>query len=168
MDGEQQKQHKNIEQSEIELLIMNPSSPYAGTHSHCGACDKGLQPIWVAAKPSTPWWGTLLVCMLACLMTTVIVGLVLYFVHFGKTIPNTSITVHIDGKSGTVTCTSDSTLGPVSTTVSSLYPTTAMAMQPSTSVTKESNPTVITTGSITDTIEVTTPFHRVIIEDEDY
>uniref|UniRef100_G3UNL6 CLLAC-motif containing domain-containing protein n=1 Tax=Loxodonta africana TaxID=9785 RepID=G3UNL6_LOXAF len=122
MNGEQWQRSVDTENNEAELLPINPYSSEESTRCGCRLHTVTLQPQWVTA---TAWslWKIFLVCLLACLIAMTLVVLVLYFVHFGKLTNNTTVIVHIDGKSSHVTCISGSIPSPTSWSLPGFQPT---------------------------------------------
>ncbi|XP_048219238.1 dynactin-associated protein-like [Perognathus longimembris pacificus] len=117
MVGKQQQYTVNLEQSEAELVSVARCCSNEGTHCGCRSHNVIFQP-QKAASNRCSLWKTFLVCLLACLVATAITALAFYFGYFGKPISNTTIILHIDGKSSQVTDLTPSTPSPAPPTTS--------------------------------------------------
>lgn len=114
-------------------------------------CDKILtfyESLQVTAKP----WSllkTFLVCLLACLISTTLVVLVVYFVHFSRPISNTTIIVHPEGKPSQATCLPGSTTTLASSAPPGLQSTSASPPAASPSSSTASLSTLESTKTVT-------------------
>ncbi|XP_017199773.1 dynactin-associated protein-like [Oryctolagus cuniculus] len=146
MNGKQRRYTLDTEQNEAELVSMVTENP------------------WSLLK-------TFLVCLLACLISTTLVVLVVYFVHFGRPTSNTTIIIQPDGKSSQVTFTPASTPSAASSpppaastpSAASSPPPGSQSTPPSTPVTSQSSSTTAAPSTLEST-KTTTVDHEVIID----
>ncbi|XP_012786919.2 dynactin-associated protein [Ochotona princeps] len=155
MDGKQKQRTVDTEQSEAELLPRNPYCSNEGTQCGCKWHNVTIQPQLVTTKP----WSllkTFLVCLLACLISTTLVVLVVYFVHFSRPISNTTIIIHPEGRPSQAACLPGST-----PTLASSAPPGLQTTSPSPAASPRATTASLSTLESTKTV---TADHDVVIE----